>query len=134
HNGFFGSPGNVDLANQASSVVPGNCFLHNLDRGGTLTSDPPAIEQVDGTCGGPAPGDPALAGQLVCASGAPQAIGVPTPGPDTPATHYPQTTHVRLLPLPAQRSMSNPCRGVPSNPWCSPQPNGSNAGARGATL
>jgi len=116
-NGFFGNPGNGDLGNATESVIPGNCFHDNTDTSGTVTSDPPDIQTVDGTCGGPAPGDPALAAQIVCASGLLQASGFP-PCPSDPPTNYPQTTKIKLLPLPPQTTMPNPCAGVPANPWC----------------
>ncbi len=115
HNGFFGNPGNVDLGNEASSVIPGNCFHGNTDPKG-LTSDPQDIETVDGTCGGPAPGDLTLAGQLVCASGLLD-MGYPgfqCPGP----ANYPQRTQVRMSGIEPQPSMPDPCAGVPTNPWC----------------
>ncbi len=122
NNGFFGNPGNVDLGNEASSVTPGNCFHDNTDPAG-LTSDPQDIETVDGQCGGPAPGDTTLAGQIVCASGLidEHYPGFQCPGP----AHYPQRTQVRLISLPRQPSMPDPCAGVPANPWC---PRGSPAG------
>jgi len=117
NNGFFGNPGNADIGNEASSAVPGNCFHDNTDTSGTLTSDPPAIETVDGTCGGPAPGDTTLAAQIVCASGVLEASGFP-PCPPDPPTNYPQTTKVSMIPMPPQATMPNPCSGVPANPWC----------------
>ncbi|MDP9341441.1 MAG: hypothetical protein M3Q23_04855 [Actinomycetota bacterium] len=118
NNGFFGNPGNADIGNATVSVVPGNCFHDNTDTSGTLTSDPPDIQTVDGTCGGPALGDPSLAAEIVCASGIQQSSGLP-PCSDNPPTHYPQPTTIKMLSLPPQATMPNPCTGAPVNPWCS---------------
>jgi hypothetical protein len=51
------------------------------------------------------------------------------PPPGVPAS-YPQTTTVKLKPLPTARlaTMPNPCAGVPVNPWC-PAPAGSGGGS-----
>src|SRR5262249_26268948 len=73
HDGFFGNPTNADLATETLfSYTPRNCFYTNTDRGGPLTSAPPAIQNasVDGPpCGQPGSGpDPALALQLGCAT------------------------------------------------------------------
>jgi hypothetical protein len=115
HNGFFGNPGNGDLANQ-STANPGNCFYSNQDTAGPLTSDPPAIESsaVDGPpCGRPKTGDSAvLTAQLVCAT------GIAGPCPPVPGMIYPQQTQVQMLPLAPQATMPNPCAGAPANPWC----------------
>ena len=89
------------MGNATESVIPGNCFHDNTDTSGTVTSDPPDIQTVDGTCGGPAPGDPTLVAEIVCASGIQQSSGLP-PCPDNPPTHYPQTTKVKMLPMPPQ--------------------------------
>ena len=41
------------------------------------------------------------------------------PCPDgIPQFAYPRPTRVRLHLPPAQRTMPDPCRGVPANPWC----------------
>jgi hypothetical protein len=120
NNGFFGNPSNGDLANADLSPVPvpGNCFHANRDLSGPLTSDPPAIEVVDGHCGGPAPTDPAINLALLCDSAF---LGSLVPGvtcPTTPVTNYPRQTKVSLLPLVAEPTMPNPCAGVPTNLWC----------------
>jgi LPXTG-motif cell wall-anchored protein len=41
------------------------------------------------------------------------------PPPGVPA-QYPQTTKVTLKPLPTKKlaTMPDPCKGVPTNPWC----------------
>jgi hypothetical protein len=118
HNGFFGNPGNGDVGNAASAVAPGNCFGGNQDLSGTLTSDPPLIQAVDGLCGGPAPGDFILNNQLLCDSSLVSSIVPGASCPSTPVTSYPRQTAVSLLALPKEATMPNPCAGVPANPWC----------------
>jgi hypothetical protein len=114
-NGGFGNPTNGDLANQSPRSNPRNCFFGNTDPGrpgGEPSSDPPNIQDpaVDGPpCDQPGTGDDGpLAAQLVCAAG----LAGPCPG-------YPQQTQVKMIPLPKQPTMPNPCVGVPNNPWCS---------------
>jgi hypothetical protein len=110
NNGFFGNPTNGDLANEPGQSDPRNCFYGNTDPNG-LTSDPPNIQDpaVDGPpCDQPGTGDDGpLAAQLVCAAG----LAGPCPG-------YPQQTEVKMIPLPKQQTMPNPCVNVPDNPWC----------------
>jgi hypothetical protein len=115
-NGFFGNPTNGDLAD-ATIVNPlgpdGNCFSGNVDHGrGGLTSDPANIQSpaVLGTCGNQNAGDTGeLFSQLLCA-----ALNVCQTGGT-----YPQPTAVRMIPIPQhERSMPDPCEGVPDNPWC----------------
>jgi len=112
-NGFFGNPTNSDLAAATMAHDPGNCFHGNTDPAG-VTSDPPQIQVVMGTCGAPNAGDTTvLAAELVCAS---SVLGT---CPDLPGAHYPRTTTVTMPTAPPQPTMPNPCNGVPSNPWCS---------------
>jgi hypothetical protein len=108
--GFFGNPTNGDLANESSSS-PGNCFVGNTDAGGTLTSDPPNIETVDGPpCNRATTGDSGpLLVELACAAGI-----IPCP----PGSSYPQPTQVQMLPLQRQDPMPDPCAGVPRTRWC----------------
>jgi hypothetical protein len=108
NNGFFGNPSNGDLANESSST-PRNCFSGNTDPAG-LTSDPPAIETVDGApCDQPGTGSATTAAELTCAAGI-------TPCP--PGSSYPMQTQVTLLPLPHEDSMPDPCASLPRNRWC----------------
>jgi hypothetical protein len=119
-NGFFGNPSNGDLADAtldpAGVGLAGtdNCFSGNVDRAiGTPSSDPANIQSpsVLGTCGMTGHGGDMgeLLNQVTCA-----ALGLcPTGGT------YPQTTEVRMLPIPDDLlTMPDPCAGVPSNPWC----------------
>ena len=130
NNGGFGNPGNDDIALAALPSAPnnGNCFFGNTDTSGTLTSDPPQIQTLDGTCGIPNAGwlGPSFV-QLVCASPGALPVTFPCPQTQPPVTNYPQTdpTKTTILPIPFdQPSMPNPCAGVPVNPWCNPHAGG----------
>ena len=57
-------------------------------------------------------GGSSLAPEVICAT---EAFG---PCPPTPGMSYPRATQVRMLPLPRQRSMPDPCDDVPANRWC----------------
>ncbi|HYV58176.1 MAG TPA: hypothetical protein VE911_11540, partial [Candidatus Nitrosopolaris sp.] len=108
NNGGFGNPTNGDLANESSST-PRNCFFGNTDPA-TLSSEPPAIETVDGPpCDQTGVGSATLAQQLLCASGI---------APCPPGSNYPQTTQVQMMPLSRQDPMPDPCAGVPRTRWC----------------
>ena len=117
-NGFFGNDTNGDLANAALPYVTNNCFHGNVDLSGTLTTAPASLEDgsVAGTCSQAWNPDPlqesGLFLQLICAAYGPGS-GACLGGPG-----YPQTTAVALLPIPKERSMPNPCAGVPKNEWC----------------
>jgi hypothetical protein len=124
-NGFDQNPGNADIGLFALPHNPGNCFSQNFDPAG-LTSYPPALILQSGVygCQRPSAGDLVITPvQANCATG-----GLVFPCPDTPLTHYEQTTTVQLNPPPAQDTMADPCgipAGVndptdrpPNNPWC----------------
>jgi len=132
-NGTYGNPGNADIAVATMVHNPGNCFHDNTDTSGTLSSDPPQIQTVMGTCGQPNGYlGPSLV-QLLCTTPGAVSIGsfIPT-CPTTPVTNYPPVTGVTIMAIPhSEATMPNPCAGVPNNPWCT---NGSpiNAANRGA--
>lgn len=63
-----------------------------------------------GTAHGHRSATPSLALQLLCASGMLDQC--------PPGSSYPQAGRVRMLPLPSQPTMADPCKGVPANPWC----------------
>jgi hypothetical protein len=133
HNGFFGNPSNVDLAEISNLKFPGNCWHGNVAASGTaispkhfqlgrprVTSDPLFIQHFPhNICGIPSAGEgiiSILSLQLVCNT---QIFG---PCTTIPYTDYPQRTGVQMMPLPPQPSMPNPCLGVPRNPWCPTNP------------
>jgi hypothetical protein len=123
HNGSFANPTNGDLGDisDPQPTLPGNCWHGNADAGG-VTEWPANLQATNGTCGkvnqGGEPVDLAnaanpnsLTGQVICAS---ELFGPCGEGIGT----YPRQTTVKLLPLPAQTTMPDPCAGVPTNPWC----------------
>ncbi|MDX6286081.1 MAG: hypothetical protein QOG53_1566 [Frankiales bacterium] len=119
HNGYFGNPTNGDIALAAKGALntsAGNCFAGNSNTGGTLTSDPLAVQSNPLYSPCPAPHnanpEPALLGELLCAT---QLVA---DCPTAPGATYPRTTGVSLHMPAAQTTMPNPCAGVPTNPWC----------------
>jgi hypothetical protein len=121
-NGFFGNPSNGDIAEVSQAGGPAgpnynpdsNCFHDNSDTSGTLTSDPSNIDSHN-QCGTtyPPANDPAFTAQVSCDS------GLLASCPSNGAANYPKPTQVVLHMPPAQRTMPNPCAGVPADPWCS---------------
>jgi hypothetical protein len=108
-----------EVANPNPAVLT-NCWHGNVEAGGGEPSnEPKAIQTTHGTCSNPdLGGEPAtstLAGQATCDS---QLLAE---CPPVPGEEYPRSTKVKLLPLPTQPTMPNPCQGVPYNAWC-PKP------------
>jgi hypothetical protein len=132
HNGFFGNPANVDLAEISNLAFPGNCFHGNVAATGTainptlfegrprVTSAPPFIQFLPhNICGIPGKGKgliSILSLQVACDS---EILGT---CPSTRFTNYPRRTAVQLMPLPPQPTMPSPCLDVPANPWCPTNP------------
>jgi hypothetical protein len=121
-NGGFGNPTNGDLASQPAAPNPRNCFYGNSDSKGSLTTDPAALQTVDGQpCNAPGVGDSGpLSAELVCDSGLFGQCPAPPAGP--PVDNYPQQTGVSLASwstADSQPTMPNPCQNVPDNAWCS---------------
>ena len=115
-NGFYGNPTNGDLAELSNSEPDfSNCWYANKHpNGGAPTTDPPNLQSLHGksVCGTkPQTGADSglLTGQVGCDS---RVL------PCDPSMHYPTPGNVRLHKLPHQQSMPDPCRGVPTNPWC----------------
>jgi hypothetical protein len=138
HNGGYGNPTNGDLADISDPLPdePGNCYHGNTDMGGAPSSAPPDIQSSMGSCGvlnqGGVPlnladvinPDPnSLVSQVVCASGVfGPCMTLPPPAPPgTLVGTYPPLSTPVLPALTHQRSMPNPCAGVPNNPWCNGQ-------------
>jgi hypothetical protein len=116
HNGSFGNPTNGDIGEVSNPETDGNCWHGNTEAGGGEPSSyPPAIQSTHGTCGQPNSGEPAasvLSAQATCDS---QLV---TPCPEVPGEDYPRSSDVKLMALPQEPSMHNPCTNVPANPWC----------------
>jgi hypothetical protein len=117
NNGGFGNPTNGDIGEVSNPNADGNCWHGNVEAGGGEPSSYPlAIQSTHGTCGQPNSGEPVtspLAAQATCDS---QLV---TPCPEIPGANYPRSSVVKMMPLPQEPSMPNPCRNVPANAWCS---------------
>ena len=120
-NGFYGNPTNGDLA-ELSSAEPdenSNCWYANKHPDGSApTTDPPGLQSLHGKAQcGQTPQSGADSGALLAEAGCDSRalLGPCTP---VPGINYPQPGEVRIHKLPREQSMPNPCRGVPSNPWC----------------
>lgn len=115
--GYSGSPGDADVSISATGIQ--NCVDHNVDRtGGTskpATIDPPNPVGLS-DCGSSNPGRGNL-GRGVYSPGDPisdvmtalNAAGITEPKDYKGPGKHPE----------AQKTMDNPCAGVPDNPWCS---------------
>jgi hypothetical protein len=120
-NGSYGNPTNGDFAELTLlGGEPINCYSGNTDTGGPLTSSPANLETTNSQCGQVTAGggigdlnEPFLL-QAACDT---EALG---PGfCPVGERGYPRLTKVVMHPLPHNLpSMSNPCKGVPRNPWC----------------
>jgi hypothetical protein len=113
--GFFGNVANADLADLSAQHDPGNCWHGNVDKSRSVSSAPADLQTTHAKCGVPNAGTDLasdLAAQVICAT---EVFG---PCPDQPGFHYPRVTEVKLKPLPMEKTMRNPCKGVPANPWC----------------
>ncbi len=137
HNGGFGNQSNVDMAEISNPNPNGNCWHGNhRGDGSEPSSDPPNIQATHATCGRPNAGDPAaspLGVQVICDSQfftgtapvpgpAPGGIDLGCPLPQQAANYPRATPGFKLMGLPAQRSMPDPCLDVPRNPWCPHNP------------
>jgi hypothetical protein len=116
NNGGFKNVTNGDIGEVSNPETDGNCWHGNTKQGGgSLTSYPPEIQATHGTCGQPNSGEPAtsaLGAEATCDS---QLLAM---CPEFPGGEYPRSSEVKMMPLPAQKTMPNPCSGVPANPWC----------------
>ncbi|MDQ6811228.1 MAG: hypothetical protein M3Z95_04965, partial [Actinomycetota bacterium] len=119
HNGFFGNQSNVDLAELSSPELVGNCWHGNVDTEGPVTSEPKEIQSPPHSeCGKPDSGEPlssSLGAQVSCDS---QFFKEVAACPAGTVANYPRQTKVALQALPAQKTMPNPCLGIPKNSWC----------------
>jgi hypothetical protein len=120
NNGFFGNQSNVDLAELSNPELTGNCWHGNVDTGGEVTSEPKAIQTPPHSqCGIPDSGEPlasSLGTQVACDT---QLL---FECPPTAVAIYPRREKVDLMALPEQRTMEDPCAGVPRNSWCPTNP------------
>jgi hypothetical protein len=112
-NGFFGNPTNGDIGVAQLPYPSNNCFNHNVGQGGPASSWPAGLPGTCGQAWSPDLGDmEAIFAQALCA-----AFG-PSSGACNGAS-YPLPGKIKLLPIPHERGMPDPCEGVPDNdPWC----------------
>jgi hypothetical protein len=120
-NGGFGNPSNGDIG-EVADAIPGtqnNCWHGNAEQGGgEPTSEPLLIQLTHGTCerlnSGGEPTTSVLGVQAACDS------RLVAECPSAPGANYPRSSEVKLLALPPQPSMANPCEGAPAagNRWC----------------
>jgi hypothetical protein len=121
HNGFFGHPTNGDIATlNLQAGNPTNCFRGNTDESGAAaTTSPINLEQAYPVCDGsaaPANVNAPFLSEVLCDSQVSLTSGQP---PSCPTGQYPRRTRIVMHPLPAGlKTMPDPCRGVPTNPWC----------------
>ena len=119
HNGRYGNPTNGDFEQLNFEKHPSDCFSGNVDTSGTLTPVSAKLEQTYPSCTTTAVAanlNVPFLNEVLCDS----AINV-APFGCQPGDHYPHETRVIMHPLPKQRTMPNPCKGVPRNPWCGPK-------------
>jgi hypothetical protein len=113
NNGFYGNPTNGDIGELTiENGKPINCYRGNTTPNGT---SPPNAPQTQTNCGqiGVANGNVQLLQEAACDSEVDTSLCLPS-------DNYPRGTKVVMHRLPTKKleSMPNPCKGVPSNPWC----------------
>ncbi len=122
-NGSYGHPTNGDFAELNLNSDPAtNCYSANHEAGGAPVqpASAAAMQTSHPSCdGSPQPAgssDPNFINELLCDTQVELVSGVP---PACPSGQYPRVTKIVMHPLRKQQTMPNPCKGVPSNPWCS---------------
>ncbi len=117
HNGGFGNPTNGDFDQLNLESHPSDCYRGNTNSSGHLTPDAQALQTKYPTC---------------TTTNVPPNINVPflnevlcdsqvklTGFGCQPGDNYPRQTHIVMHRLPrGLKTMPNPCKGVPANPWC----------------
>jgi hypothetical protein len=117
NNGGFGNPTNGDFEQLNFESHPSNCFRGNVNTSGSLSPGAVKLEQTYPVCTttpvAPNFNLPFL-NEVLCDS----AINL-APFGCHPGDRYPRVTRIVMHPLPRNlRTMPNPCKGVPGNPWC----------------
>jgi hypothetical protein len=113
NNGSTGSPGDADIAIDATGIQ--NCIDHNVTASGDPAKVDPPVPLSLQSCGNDnplrtnagrgiyAPGDP-----IVDILSVLNAAGITEPKDFKGPGKHPE----------AQKTMDNPCKGAPANPWC----------------
>jgi hypothetical protein len=141
HNGRYGNPTNGDIGALQLEASPTDCFGGNIEEGGgAVTTSPGDAESTYPTCDGgistPPDPNPIFLDEVACDSGSASLAGLPSGTVCLPGeSNYPRQSKVVMHPLPGARvahgrsalenpmsstlkTMPNPCKGVPANPWC----------------
>ena len=115
-NGGYGNPTNGQFDQLNLETHPSSCFAGNTDSSGSLSHDAAALQTKYPSCTttpvAPNVNIPFL-NEVLCDSQVKlSGFGC------QPGDSYPRRTRVLMRNLPRQRTMPNPCAGVPANPWC----------------
>jgi hypothetical protein len=120
-NGGFGHPSNGDIAAiNLESGHPTDCYAGNTEIGGgsIRPASAAALQTTHPSCNGsPRPAessDPSFLNEVLCDTRVSLGSGPPT----CPTGPYPRATKIVMHPVPKQKTMKDPCAGVPSDPWC----------------
>jgi hypothetical protein len=121
-NGTYGHPSNGDFAQVNLQTDPAtNCYSANHEPNGAAVRPASAAtaQTLHPSCHGqPQPAgqsDPSFLNEVLCDSQTELSPGTP---PACPSGQYPRVSRIVMHPLRKQRTMPNPCAGVPNNPWC----------------
>ncbi|HEX8975109.1 MAG TPA: hypothetical protein VF781_01245 [Solirubrobacteraceae bacterium] len=121
-NGSYGHPSNGDFGQINLETHPTNCYSGNHETGGgaitpagaqQLQTTHPACNRTPQTAGSSSV--KSFLGEVLCDSQIQISRRTPAACPSGP---YPRATRIVMRPLAKQRTMPNPCAGVPANPWC----------------
>jgi hypothetical protein len=118
-NGKYGNPSNGDIGEIAdpNPTELTNCWHNNVEQGGgEPSSEPKLIQTTHGTCSSPDLGGEPATSVLTFEAACDSQLLVECPS--APGEEYPRSSEVKLMPLPEEPTMPNPCEGVPRNPWC----------------
>jgi hypothetical protein len=115
-NGSYGNPTNGDMGDVSGQNTQGNCWHANKRQDGTaVTAEPSDLQTAHADCAAAGHGDDIgseLASQVLCET------EIAGPCADDATHHYPRTTKITVRRLGKQKTMPQPCKGVPANPWC----------------
>jgi hypothetical protein len=117
-NGSFGNATNGDMADVSGQNALQNCWHGNKRKDGSaVTAEPGDLQSAHADCAAAGHGDDIgseLASQVLCET------EIAAPCPEDAKHHYPRATTITVRKLPKLKSMPDPCKGVPANPWCKP--------------
>ena len=121
-NGAYGNPTNGDFGQVSFEAGhPTNCYSGNTQLGGgpIQPASAAAMQTSHPSCNGAlvaaGASDSSFLIQVLCDS---QVQLVPGTSSCPAGVTYPRATKIVMHPLARQKTMPDPCRGVPGNPWC----------------